>query len=359
MKKIIVGLFVVLLGAVLSACKSGPILYVLNWSEYMSDELIDQFEAEFGVRVVLETADTNEIMYTKIKGKTTKFDIAIPSDYMIHKLYKENLLVEFDLDLLPNYQQESFDSNLQSLRDNYFEGNQQVAAPYFWGSLGIMYNTEKPGLEELVQNHDWQVFFDETLTSGYRVGMYNSSRDAIAAAELYLGYDLNTTDEEELVAVQNILKAQSYHTWGTDNLKTMVSEGNLDIALIYSGDFFDILYATMEDDLEVTYNMHVPNNNNIWFDAMVIPTTSQNQELAHEFINFMLDPDHAYENATTIGYCPTLSSAYQAMLADPDYTDVITNYPYYPGTITEGYVYQDLGSTIYQRFEIILVNAKG
>ncbi|MDD4212623.1 MAG: ABC transporter substrate-binding protein [Bacilli bacterium] len=359
MKKFLVVMLICMSSLILSACKRGPALYVLNWSEYMSDELIGQFEAEFGVKVILETADTNEIMYTKIKGRTTKFDIAIPSDYMVHKLFQENLLVPFDLALLPNYEASLFDDTLQGLREDYFEGNEGVSAPYFWGSLGIMYNTEKAGAKALVEANGWRVFFDGTLTAGYKVGMYNSSRDAIAAAELYLGYDLNTTSDTELTAVQNLLKAQNYNTWGTDNLKTMVSEGNLDIALVYSGDFFDILYATMEDNLDITYNMFVPDTNNIWFDAMVIPTTSQNPTLAHQFINFMLDPENAYLNATEIGYCPSLKSAYQAMLNDPDYTDIITEYPYYPGTITNGFLYRDLGPAIYQQFELILVNAKG
>ncbi len=325
----------------------------------MNDEVISKFEEEFGVRVVLETADTNEIMYTKIKAQTTKFDIAIPSDYMIHKLYKENLLVELDFTKIPNYQFSAFDSKLEQLRTNYFDNNKNYAAPYFWGSLGIMYSTKKSQTEAIVKNNDWRVFFDSNLTSGLKIGMYNSSRDAIAAAEFYLGYDLDTTDNDQLNNVQNLLKAQRFHTWGTDNLKTMISEGNLDIALVYSGDFFDMLYATIEDNLAVTYNLHVPSTNNVWFDAMVIPATSQNQELAHQFINFMLDAENAYLNATAIGYCPTITAAYQMMLEDPDYTDIINNYPYYPGVITNAYVYRDLGSEMYQKFELILVNAKG
>ncbi|MFA6889820.1 MAG: extracellular solute-binding protein, partial [Bacilli bacterium] len=145
MKKYVAVLLILISGLFLSACQRGPALYVLNWSEYMSDDLIAQFEDEFGVRVVLETADTNEIMYTKIKAKTTKFDVAIPSDYMVHKLYQEGLLVEFDRELLPNYQSSLFDDQLETLRADYFEGNIAVAAPYFWGSLGIMYNTSKVG----------------------------------------------------------------------------------------------------------------------------------------------------------------------------------------------------------------------
>ena len=139
MKRLVIVIVLVLSAISFSACKKRPALYILNWSEYMNDEVISKFEEEFGVRVVLETADTNEIMYTKIKAQTTKFDIAIPSDYMIHKLYKENLLVELDFTKIPNYQFSAFDSKLEQLRTNYFDNNKNYAAPYFWGSLGIMY----------------------------------------------------------------------------------------------------------------------------------------------------------------------------------------------------------------------------
>jgi spermidine/putrescine-binding protein len=275
---------------------------------------------------------------------------------MIHKLYNEGLLLELDFDKIPNYG--GFDPNLEALRDDYFHNNQKYAAPYFWGTLGIMYNDRKSGLKELVEEYEWEVFFNSELTTGYKIGMYNSSRDAIAVAELFLGIDVNSKSSSDLKAAENLLKQQNYYTWGTDDLKEMIAVGNLDIALVYSGDFFDMLYATLEDELEVTYNLHVPNTNNIWFDALVIPKTSENVDLAHDFINFMLDPDNAYQNAVDVGYCPTQTSAYEALLKHPDYEDLFVNYPFYPGTITNGTVYEDLGQEIYQQMEIILSNAK-
>lgn len=358
MKKLIALVLILIAVFTLQGCYSGPVLNILNWGEYINEDLVEEFEKEFNVRVRIEDADSNESMYTKIKAQTTKFDIAVPSDYMLHKMYKENLLIELDFDLLPNYDSNAFDPLLQSLRNDYFVGNQKYGVPYFWGSLGIMYNTSAPGIQELVETYEWEVFFNQELTGDLKIGMYNSSRDAVAVALMHLGYDINTTNDTHFTEAENLLKAQNYFTWGTDSLKDMVANGNCDIALVYSGDFFDMLYASLEDEDEVSYNMHVPDVNNIWFDVLVIPTTSANPELAHAFINFMLDHDNALENASEIGYCPTLTSVYQALLDDPDYADVIENYPYYPGVITQGTVYQDLGDEIYRRLEIILSNAK-
>lgn len=359
MKKIITFVLLMATMIVLSGCNRGPVLNILNWSYYISEDLVAKFEEEFNVRVVVDPADTNEAMYSKINAQTTKFDLAIPSDYMIHKLYKENLLLELDFDKIPNYDVDNFDTKLEELRDDYFEGNRNYAVPYFWGSLGIMYNERVEGLGDLVAEHEWEVFFNSQLTKDLKVTMYNSSRDAIATAQLYLGYDLNDISNAQLTEIENLLAAQNYFAWGADNLKEMVAVGNADIALVYSGDFFDMLYASMEDEDEIKYNMIVPDTNNIWFDAMVIPKTAQNIDLAHEFINFMLDPENAYENAQAIGYCPPLTSAYQAMLDNEDYADIITTYPYYPGTVTNGMVYRDLGHEMYQKMELLLNNVKG
>ena len=359
MKRIITLVLVFISIFVLSACNSGKVLNVLNWNEYINEDLVAQFEEEYGVRVVLDPVDTNEAMYTKIKAKTTSYDVVFPSDYMIHKLQKEGLLHKLDYNLLTNYASENFDPKLEELRDEYFEGNRDFAIPYFWGTLGIMYNERVEGLGALIEEHGWRVFFDQELTGNAKVTMYNSSRDAIAAAQLYLGYDLNSTNLTELNEVEKLLDAQNYHAWGTDDLKEQVAKGNFDVALVYSGDFFDVLYAYMEDGEDINFNMIVPDTNNVWFDGMVIPTTAQDVDMAHNFINFMIDPENAYTNATEIGYCPPITSAYLAMKEDPDYADVINEYPYYPGLVTNGTVYKDLGHDIYQRMELILTNVKG
>ena len=356
MKKIISFVVVLLVVLTLSGCKKGPTLYILNWNEYINEDLVDQFEDLYGVKVVVDTAVSNESMYSSIKAKTTKYDIAIPSDYMIHKLYNEGLLLELDFEYLTNYDASKFDPVLQELREGYFANNQKYAVPYFWGTLGIMYNNN---YKDLVEANGWSVFFNKELTGTAKVGMYDSSRDAIAVAEMHLGIDINSKSENDLKQAETLLKAQKYAMWGTDDLKTFVANGNADIALVYSGDFFDILYASMDEGSDINYGMFVPEVNNIWFDGMVIPKTSRDVVMAHNFINFMIDSENAYENATAIGYCPTITAAYNSMKVDPDYADVVVTYPYYPGEVKSGVIYKDLGVDVYKQMEIILGNVKG
>ena len=365
-KKLFLLVTVLVLSSALVGCsgsnKDKIVLNVLNYGEYIDMDLLDEFENKFDVKINYEIYPTPEDMYTKVKSGATNYDLIISSDYMIEKLYNEGLLIEFDMDLLPNYQSERFDPNLQALRDELFTNNQKYNVPYFFGTLGIMYNEAKPGVKELVETHEWAVFFDRSIVgNNISVGMYDSSRDAIAAAALYLGFSLNTTSDQEFQAMEQALTNMNYDMYGTDDLKRKVAEQNLDIALVYSGDFFDQLYGTMEDDLEITFNMHVPDVNNIWFDGMVIPATSRNVELAHAFINFMIDEENAFENAAYVGYCPTITTVFARLAADEDYAEIIEEYPYYPVRDVEtfqGEVYRDLGPEIYQKMELLFQRSK-
>lgn len=361
LKKVLLIVSLLLTSFALTAC-SRTTLYILNWAEYINPDVVREFEKEHKVRVKVEPVESNEIMYTKIKNKTTRYDLAVPSDYMIEKLYNENLLLELDMELLSNYKEERFDENLIALRSKYFKDNEKYNVPYFFGTVGIMYNNDKAGVKELVEQYEWEVFFNRNLVGkDVKVGMYNSSRDAVAIAALYLGYDINTTDDTELSEIEKVLTAMNYDMYGTDDLKRKIAEQNLDIALVYSGDFFDALYGTMESGAKVTYDMHVPNDNNIWFDAFVIPNTATNIELAHEFINYMIDTEVALENALYVGYCPTITEVFDSLKKDEDFKDIIINYPYYPiedPKTFNGEIYKDLGPTVYKKIEELFQRSK-
>ena len=283
MKKIILFLSLILAFIVFVGCDSREKLYVLNWEEYINKDLIREFEKEFNVKVVLDTATSNEAMYNK----------------------------------------------------------------------------KKAGVKELVENNGWKVFFErEIIPAGVSVGMYDSSRDAVAAAELYLNYSLNETSAEKLNEIETLLKNNFYSQWGTDELKSAVVSQNLDIALVYSGDYFDQVFLALETETEITFDMYVPTeNNNIWFDAMVIPTTATKVDLAHQFINFFLDYDNALENASYVGYCSTMFDVYEAMKEDEELSDIVLHPGYYPGNVN-GEPYRNLGAEIALRMDDILTKAK-
>lgn len=353
----------------LSSCGGkGCDLLILNFGDYISDDLIAAFEEEFDCNVKLTTTDSNESMYSKVVNKSAEYDLVVPSDYMIDQMYSENLLLEIDYSKLSNLEEEMFVPELQELMDSEdcveYSG---YYVPYFWGSLGIMYNTKDyPELEEIVMEKEWAVLFDHSLIpNGARVAMYSSSRDALAAAEFHLGYSLNTTNKTEIKECMDLLASTDFYQWGTDDLKLDLSAGKIDLALVYSGDYFDAYYADIEaegDDVEHSntenYSIYAPSShNNVFFDALVIPNTCTNPDLAHEFINFMLDFDNAYDNADFVGYCPTVNSVFQDITNDEEgWGDILAIEAYNPTKIlnTSGSwceVYKYLGEDIYAYIE--------
>lgn len=366
MKKIIYLLLFIFTSLVLTSCSnSGKMITILNWGDYISDDVVAKFEEESGIRVKLVTTDTNEAMYSKILNRQAEYDIVVPSDYMIDQMASDDLIYKLDYSKLSNYEEGMFVSELQALFDSddckrysgYF-------VPYFWGSLGIMYSTKKyENLGEIVAEYGWRVLFErDILPVGCRVGMYNSSRDALAAAELYLGYSLNTTDKKEIEECMNLLSKTDFYAWGSDDLKLDVSSGKLDIALVYSGDFFDAYYSDLEAEGDEsanveTYGIYAPKyHNNVFFDALVIPKTSSNIDGAYEFMNFMLDYDNSYENSSFIGYCPTLQSVYDDIFEDDEFSDVVEIEAYNPALIinegdSKAEVYRFLGNEIYSFIE--------
>ena len=196
--------------------------------------------------------------------------------------------------------------------------------------------------------------------------MYNVSRDALAAAELYLGYSLNTTNKEQINECMKLLQNTTFDAWGTDDIKTKISQGRIDIALAYSGDYFDAYYADLEADEEnvENYSIFAPKDrNNVFFDAMVIPNTCTNEELAYKFLDFIIDFDNSLANAEYVGYCPTIKEVYDEIKNSEDWTDLFEIEAYDPtniinndGSIYE--VYKYLGSDVYYYLEEEFINVK-
>jgi spermidine/putrescine-binding protein len=220
---------------------------------------------------------------------------------------------------------------------------------------------------ETIHTYGWDVLFEKDLLGDVKIGMYASARDSIASALLYNEFSINTTNSNELEKAALALEGMEYVSWATDELKTGVASGKYDVALVYSGDFFDTLYSVIEEaedngeEPNITFNMYAPQDrNNVFFDAMVIPNNSLNEDLAYKFIDFMIDYDSAYQNASYVGYCPTQTLVKDSMHEDleadiPDYLEV-----YYPGNIDTngGEIYKYLGSDVYELYDEIYKRVK-
>ena len=330
---------------ILSACTEQRTLYVLNWGDYINFDLVEAFEEEFNVRVVYEEVDSNESMYERILAGNTRYDVAVPSDYMVERLKNEGLILPLDSTRLLSA--EFFPTVLDVTSQAAIDG---WGSPYFFGSIGLMY---RESLADVVETYGFRVLFDPSIVpAGTRIGMYNNPREAIGAALLYLGFSVNTTNDAELLAAENALRQVNYAVVGDDNLKTLIANGNLDVALVYSGDFFDTFYVAIEEDDDIDFGFYSPLNNNLWVDYMVIPTTTQDEDLAYEFINFFRDVDNALENHYYVGYAPPMVAVWDLLKEDPE-NDYVTSIPAFLELFIspefQGQVYRDLGSAHSQR----------
>ena len=269
----------------------GQTLRIYNAGEYIGENIISNFEERTGARVVLELFDSNEQMYIKIANGES-YDMLIPSDYMIQRLIEENLVQPLDQDLL-----DCMDLLVDDVKNLPYDPGNVYSVPYFWGTVGIVYDTTKVSEEEL-QEKGFDIFLDEKYCGD--IYLYDSERDSFMMALKALGYSMNTDNEEELQEAYDWL-VQCVETMDpeivTDEIIDNMAQGRKALGIVYSGDASYI----MSENEDMGFFMP-EEGTNIWCDAMVIPSNAKNIELAHEFMNYISDYEGAYDNSDYVGY---------------------------------------------------------
>jgi len=274
---------------------AGTELTVFNWYDYIDPAVIEMFEKETGVKVSYVNFTNNEEMYTKLEAVSGTYDVIFPSEYMIERMLKNDMLETLDLNNIPNLA-----NVLDNLKNPSYDPNNAHSIPYMWGTLGILYNTD------MVASIDsWSVLFDPQYKNN--VYMMNSLRDTIGLALKYKGYSLNTRNEDELKTAGELLVQQKKDGlvagYILDEAKDKMVANEAAMAIVYSG---DALYA-MDKNEKLAYS--VPNEgSNIWVDGMCIPKGSKNKAAAECFINFMCRDDVAKMNMEYIRYSSPIKS---------------------------------------------------
>ena len=269
----------------------GQTLHVYNWGEYTGENLLNDFEAKTGAKVVMENFDSNEQMYIKVANGET-YDVLVPSDYMIQRLIGENYLQKLDKTKL-----DCMDKLCEDVVGLPYDPNNDYSIPYFWGTVGIVYDKNQVDIEDL-EREGFEIFRDPKYRGN--IYLYDSERDSFMMALKALGYSMNTSSEKELqeayewlVSCVQTMKPEIV----TDEIIDNMAQGRKALGLIYSG---DAAYVMAENE-DMGY--YLPESGtNLWSDAMVIPANAKNPELAHEFINFVSDYEGAYDNSSFVGY---------------------------------------------------------
>ena len=263
---------------------SGNEIYVYNWGEYIDPEVIEMFEKETGITVHYEEFETNEEMYTIVAKGARTYDVICPSDYMVQKMIENDLLTTINYDNIPNITNIG-EPYMESAKG--FDPENQYCVPYTWGTVGIMYN--KSMVDEPVDS--WAILFDEKYKN--QILMQNSVRDAYCVALSYLGYSINTLDEDELSEATDLLIEQKplVQAYVVDQVRDKMIKNAAALGVIYSG---EAIYMQREnEDLEYV----IPKEgSNVWIDGWVIPKNCNNKEGAEAFINFLCKPEIALMN---------------------------------------------------------------
>ena len=288
----------------LSSCGSEEVttLYVYNWGEYISDGSEDSLDTnkafeeyyykKTGKRVSVNysTFSSNESMYAKIESGSASYDVIIPSDYMIQRMVKEDMLAPLDIEKIPNYQY--IDDSFKGDNVYYEDDSDNVySVPYFYGMIGIIYNTAIVS-EDDAALQSWSLMWNETYT--HDILQFNNSRDAFGTALYWKGYDVNEATDEQWREARDLLIEQKDLVQGyvMDEIFNKMSSGSAAISAYYAGDFMS-MYEN-NDDLAFYYPKEGTNS---YIDAMCIPKGTQNKLIAERYINFMLSEEPAIANA--------------------------------------------------------------
>ncbi len=278
-------------------------LYVYNWGEYISDgsegslDVNEEFEKWYfetygeKVEVTYSTYSSNEDMYAKLSGGAVNYDVIVPSDYMIERLIKEDMLCPLDYSNIPNIKNIVPEFYGADARFDYYDEGNIYSVPYFYGMIGIIYNTTMVDPED-EDIGSWSLMWDKEHRGN--ILQFNNSRDAFGTAQYYLGMDVNSTDEAEWRRALEKLKEQKNIVQGyvMDEIFNKMEGGSAAISAYYAGDFL----AMYEEnpDLEFFYPQE---GTNLYIDAMCIPKSSENKLIAERYINYMLSEEPAVANA--------------------------------------------------------------
>lgn len=311
-------LAVAMLTLLLTGCGNSAAKYpggevnVLNWGEYIDESVLDDFAAEYGIRVNYKTCPDNETLYSNLKSGDS-YDVIIPSDYMLSRLIEEDMLEKLDFANIPNVS----DVDPKFL-DAPYDPTGEFSVPYMWGTVGIIYNTTL--VDEQITS--WSSLFDQKYAG--QVLMINNPRDAIGLALKHLGYSYNTTDKTEISKAVDLLVQQKedgiVQAYVMDEIFEKLEGGEAAIGVYYAGD-----YLTMRENNPDLAFCVPSGGSNYFVDAMCVPKGAANKQNAETFINFMCSTDVGLANCEAIGYSTPLMSVLDAL--DPAISSNPVAYP--------------------------------
>lgn len=278
-------------------------LHVYNWADYIDESILEDFEKEYGVSVVVDIFPSNEEMIAKVKAGSSGYDIVFPSDYAVQQMSSQNLLATLDKSLLPNL------AHLDpGLLNKYFDEGNVYSLPYMYGISGIAYNKQALADLGVAEPDSWAALFDPAQAEKYagKFSMLDDERETIGAALKYLGKSLNDTDPASLKQAEELLVAQKplLAAYNSSDVNRKLAGGEYVIAHCWSGDAMQARNGLGEEfpgNADIAFVMP-KEGGMIWMDTIAILADSPNAYTAHVFIDYLMRPEIAARNTEYIGF---------------------------------------------------------
>ena len=263
---------------------------VCGWGENIDEDLFDLFEEKTGIKVIYQTAESNEMMYSKVAMGGSGYDVVVPSDYMIAQMIEEGLLAELNFDNIPNFSLIS-----DRFKNLVYDPDNKYSVPYTWGTLGIIYNPTM--ISDEIDS--WEALFDMRYEG--MASMIGNPRDAIATALMYLGYSINTTDEAQIREAYDLIAVSKaagvYQGFFMDEIYDKMEVGETALCTYYAGDYLSMY----DNNPDLKYV--IPKEGSNWFvDAMCVLKDAKNKTEAEEWINFICSTEASLRNMDFIWY---------------------------------------------------------
>lgn len=296
-----------------AAAVSGGELNVYNWSTYIAEDTVPNFEKQFNVKVNYDVFESNEELLAKIQPGNPGYDVIVPSDYMVEIMIAEGLLEPLNMGNIPNFKNVD-----QRFVDPPYDPGNKYCVPYQWGTTGIGYNRATVGGDI----DSWDAMFKPQ--AGMRIGFLEDMRGTIGAALIYLGYEVNTTDEKQIEEAKNLILSvkDQIVAFAPDNGQDLLNQGEVDIQHEYVGDILQI----QEENEDFQYV--IPKEGSIiWTDNLCIPKGAPHKEMAETFINYILDPQVGADIANYTFYGSPNKATLEQDLIDPEARENPAIYP--------------------------------
>ncbi|TAE57584.1 MAG: spermidine/putrescine ABC transporter substrate-binding protein [Nostocales cyanobacterium] len=259
-------------------------LYVYTWNQYTDEELLSTFTTQTGIKVFVDTFDSNDVMLAKLQaGGGSSYSVIYPSDYMVQKMVEKNLLIELDKEKIIG-----LENLFPQFQNPIYDPNNRYSLPFSWGTTGFIYNPEKLGTEPT----DWEYIWQNKDKLNKRMTLLNDVREVMGATLKMLGYSYNSQNENEIKAAYEKLKSlkPAIAAFDTDAWRNQILAGDLWLAMCYSSDAVKIA----QENPKLKYV--VPSSgSSLWSDTVVIPKTAPNLQGAYSWINLLLQADVSAE----------------------------------------------------------------